>query len=387
VGVRIALLSWETLHSISVGGVGAHVTELAAALERKGNEVHVFTRIGLGQSVYGWIDGVHYHRCPFDLNQDFAVEIENMCRSFVHHVFQTEDFIGPFDVIHAHDWLTATAMIWIKHGRGRKSVFTIHSTEYGRCGNVFHDGTSACVREHERAGVYWADRVIAVSQSLKNEIMWMYEVPDWKVSIVYNAVNYHQWDGWIDPGVVRRKYSIGPMDPVALFAGRMVYQKGPDLLVEAIPHILNFYPRAKFLFVGDGEMRASVEDRTRYLNISHATRFVGYKTGWELIDLYKACDVLCVPSRNEPFGIVILEGWSAGKPVVATVNGGPNEFLWHEVNGLKIYPNPDSTAWGLGTIFTDFERARWMGRNGRAAVEKSFSWDITGDKMISIFNS
>ncbi len=64
-------------------------------------------------------------------------------------------------------------------------------------------------------------------KAMKFMIMWMYEVPDWKVSIVYNAVNFHQWDGWTDPGVVRRKYSIGPMDPVVLFAGRMVYQKGP----------------------------------------------------------------------------------------------------------------------------------------------------------------
>lgn len=384
--MRIALLSWETLHSIPVGGVGVHVTELAAALERKGNEVHVFTRVGRGQSLYDWIDGVHYHRCPFDLHPDFAEEIVNMCRSIVAHVYQTEDYIGPFDVIHAHDWLTAIAMIWIKQSRGRMAVFTMHSTEYGRCGNVFHQGRSARIREHERAGICWADHVITVSQSLKNEIMWMYEAPDWKVSVVYNAVNVHQWDGWLDPGVIRGQYWVGPMDPMVLFVGRMVYQKGPDLLVEAIPYILRYYPNAKFVFVGDGEMRLSVEERARQLNVSHATRFVGFKGGWELVDLYKSCDVVCVPSRNEPFGIVVLEGWSAGKPIVATMNGGPNEYLWHEVNGLKIHPTPESTAWGLGTLFTDFEWGRWMGRNGRAAVEESFNWDVIGDKMLSVFS-
>ena len=385
--MRIALLSWETLHSISVGGVGVHVTELAAALERKGNDVHVFTRLAAGQYGYERIDGVHYHRCPFALHPDFTVEVENMCRSFVHHLFQTEDYIGPFDVIHAHDWLTAIAMIWIKHGRNRKTVLTIHSTEYGRCGNVFHNGHSARIREHERSGTYWADHVITVSQSLKNEIMWMYEVPDWKVSVVYNAVNVHQYDGWLDPAAVRCKYGVGPMDPTVLFVGRLVYQKGPDLLVEAIPFILKFYPNAKFIFAGDGEMRGSVEARARQLNVFHATRFVGFKNGQNLIELYKACDVVCVPSRNEPFGIVVLEGWSAGKPVVATINGGPNEYMWHEVNGLKIYPKPESAAWGIGTLFTDFEWARWMGRNGRIAVEQGFTWDAIGDKIMTIFGS
>jgi glycosyltransferase involved in cell wall biosynthesis len=384
--MRIAILSWESLHSIAVGGVGAHVTELAAALDRKGHEVHVFTRMGHGQSHYDRIDGVHYHRCPFQLNSDFIAEIDDMCRSFVHHVFQTEDFVGPFDVIHAHDWLAANAMIWIKQGRGRKGILTIHSSEYGRCGNNFYGGRSGDIREIERAGTYCADRVIAVSQALRNEIMWMYELPDWKVSVVYNAVNLHHFDGWVAPDGVKARYGIGSMDPMVLFCGRMVYQKAPDLLVEAIPYILGYYPHAKFVFAGDGEMKPHVEWRTHDLGVSHATRFVGFKTGRDLIDLFKACDVVCVPSRNEPFGIVVLEAWSAAKSVVATKNGGPDEYVWHEVNGLKIHPHPESIAWGLGTLFTNFEWARWMGRNGRIAVETVFNWDTVGDQVLSVYH-
>jgi glycosyltransferase involved in cell wall biosynthesis len=383
--MRIAILSWESLHSIAVGGVGAHVTELAAALERKGHEVHVFTRMGHGQSHYDGIDGVHYHRCAFQLNYDFIEEINDMCRSFVHHVFQTEDFVGPFDVIHAHDWLAANAMIWIKQGRGRKGILTIHSTEYGRCGNNFYGGRSADIREIERAGTYCADRVIAVSQALRNEIMWMYELPDWKVSVAYNGVNLHQFEGWLAPDGVKGRYGIGSMDPMVLFCGRMVYQKAPDLLVEAIPYVLRFHPHAKFVFAGDGEMRPYVERRVHDLGVSHATRLVGFKSGWELVDLYKACDVVCVPSRNEPFGIVVLEAWSAGKPVIATKNGGPDEYVWHEVNGLKIHPHPESIAWGVGTLFTNFEWARWMGGNGRTAVETVFNWDTVADQVLAVY--
>lgn len=105
------------------------------------------------------------------------------------------------------------------------------------------------------------------------------------------------------------------------------------------------------------------------------------------MDLYKACDVVCVPSRNEPFGITILEAWSAGKPVVASQNGGPNEFVWHEVNGLKIYARPESIAWGIGTLFTNFEWARWMGRNGRIAVESAFTWNIVADQVLSVYHA
>jgi glycosyltransferase involved in cell wall biosynthesis len=383
--MRIALLSWESLHSIAVGGVAAHVTELAAALEREGHEVHVFTRMGHGQRHYVRIDGVHYHRCPFSLNPDFIEEVNNMCRSFVDHVFQTEDLIGPFDVIHAHDWLASNAMVWIKQGRGRKTCLNIHSTEYGRCGNNFYGGRSARVREIERAGTFWAHRVITVSHALRREVQWMYEVPEWKISVIYNGVNPHQFDGWIDPKEVRVRYGIAPMDPMVLFVGRMVYQKGAELLVEAIPSILKFYPQAKFVFAGDGEMKPSAEYRARVLNVFHAARFIGFKGAGELIELYKACDLVCVPSRNEPFGIVVLEAWSAGKPVLATVNGGPNEYVWHGVNGLKIYPTPNSIAWGIGTVFQNFDWARWMGRNGRIAVETAFKWDAVAGQVLSAY--
>jgi len=386
--MRIAILSWESLHSIQVGGVGVHVTELAAALERKGHQIHVFTRMGCNQPCYERIDGVHYHRCAFDLNPSFVDEVNNMSRSFVHHVFQTENYIGPFDIIHAHDWLAANAMIWIKQGRTRKCVFTFHSTEYGRCGNRFpNNGVSERVRAQERAGAYWADRVITVSNALRNETMWMYEVPDWKISTAYNGVNVHNYDGWIDPAEVKRRYGISPMDPMVLFTGRLACQKGPDLLVESIPSILKFYPRAKFVFAGDGELRASIEQRAHAVGIAHATRFLGFQNNGALVSLYKACDVVCVPSRNEPFGIVLLEAWSAGKPVVSTRNGGPEEFVWHEVNGLKVNANPDSIAWGLGTLFTDFEWARWMGRNGRMAAEAAFSWDACADRVLAVYHS
>src|SRR5207249_9791430 len=80
--VRIALFSWETLHSIAVGVVSVHVTELAAALQRRRHEVHALTRQGPGQGPYECVHGVHYHRCPFPLNPNFVDEVNNMCRAF-----------------------------------------------------------------------------------------------------------------------------------------------------------------------------------------------------------------------------------------------------------------------------------------------------------------
>jgi hypothetical protein len=213
----------------------------------------------------------------------------------------------------------------------------------------------------------------------------MYEVPHGKTSVIYNAVNPQRFDQATDPGEDKRRHGIGPLDPTILFCGRLTWQKGPDILVEAIPSILRHHGGTKVVFVGDGDMRGTVESRAKHLGVAHAVRFLGYRSGDELIHLFKMADVVCVPSRNEPFGIVVLEAWSARKPVVVTQNGGPNEYVGHEVNGLKIHPNPDSVAWGVNRILSDFDRARWMGQNGRKAVEERFTWDTVADQTLALY--
>jgi glycosyltransferase involved in cell wall biosynthesis len=385
--VRIALFSWETLHSIAVGGVGVHVTELAAGLERRGHEVHVFTRQGHGQPRYDNVHGVHYHRCAFQLHPNFVDEINNMCRAFVHEFFGVEDSTGRFDIVHAHDWLAANAAIWIKQGRGRRAVLTMHSTEYGRNGNRHFGGQAGRIADHERHGTYCADRVITVSNQLKYEIQGLYQLPDHKVRMIYNGVNASQFDYEVDPGDVKRRYAIGPVDPTILFAGRMTVQKGPDILARTMPSVLRYYPNCKYVFAGDGHMKNEVCHIANALGCGHALRMLGDKRGRELLDLFKACDIVAVPSRNEPFGIVILEGWSAYKPVVSTKRGGPAEFVWHTINGLQVDDTPDSVAWGLGTLLADHERCRWMGRNGRAAVDAAFSWDNIAQQTEEVYAS
>jgi glycosyltransferase involved in cell wall biosynthesis len=385
--MRIALFSWESLHSVAVGGVAVHVTELAAALQRRGHDVHVFTRAGQGQPNYACIHGVHYYRCSFQLNPNFVDEIDNMCRAFVHQFFSVEDTAGKFDVVHSHDWLAANAAVWIKEGRGRKSVLTMHSTEYGRNGNKFFGGQSPRVQDHERHGTYCVDRVITVSHQLKQEVRWLYQLPDWKVRVIYNGVNANVFDYEVDPGEVKRRHAIAPLDPTVLFVGRMVVQKGPDILVRAMPYVLKYYPHAKFVMAGDGHMRGEVCDLANRLGVGGSLRMLGERRHRDLYDLYKACDIVAVPSRNEPFGIVILEGWSAEKPVVSTKRGGPAEFVWHEVNGLQVDDTPESVAWGLGTLLADHQRSRWMGRNGRAAVEAAFSWDTIAAQSEEVYQS
>eukprot|EP00189_Rhodosorus_marinus_P002074 CAMPEP_0113956676 /NCGR_PEP_ID=MMETSP0011_2-20120614/2215_1 /TAXON_ID=101924 /ORGANISM="Rhodosorus marinus" /LENGTH=501 /DNA_ID=CAMNT_0000966891 /DNA_START=148 /DNA_END=1653 /DNA_ORIENTATION=+ /assembly_acc=CAM_ASM_000156 len=385
---KIAMFAWESLHSVAVGGVAPHLTNLSAALERRGHEVHVYVRAGGGQKHYELIDGVHVHRINFGQDNDFVNEINNMCNAMVHAFFETEGFMGhQFDIVHAHDWLAAPALINIKRHHNRKCIFTVHSTEYGRCGNQTYGGQSARIRSLEGEAIDVADRVIAVSGVLCDEIKDHYGFHWPNLRRVYNGIECLPYDGELwDVGHVRSQYGVGPMDPMVLFVGRMATQKGPDILVEAIPMLLASRPDAKFIMVGDGYMKDGLMSRCNDQGVGNNVKFVGSMKGQPLIDLFKATDVVCIPSRNEPFGIVTLEAWAAKKPVVVTKNGGPREFVWHDNDGYVVDANADGIAWGVGSIFANFDHGRYMGEKGRVKAAFQFSWDRIAEVTNDVYD-
>jgi glycosyltransferase involved in cell wall biosynthesis len=376
------------MHSIPVGGLAAHVTELAAALQRRGDDVHVFTRMGDGQPRYSCIDGVHYHRCPFDPNADFMTYVSRMGDAMFDRLKAAEDFYGqPFDLVHGHDWLAVPALGRVKRELGRPVTFTIHSTEYGRCGNQFCDGTARTIRDIEWYGTYLADRVVTVSRALAEEVQRIYSTPSEKLAVVYNGVDTHRFDAEVDVPAVRRSYGVGPDDSVVLFVGRMTWQKGPDLLLGAIPEVLRHRRNTRFVFVGDGDMRSALEGQASAAGLFSSVRFLGARNGTDLVGLFKSADVVCVPSRNEPFGIVVLEAWSATQPVVVTCNGGPREFVRDQETGWVVDPNRQSLGWALGAALGDEANADRIAANGRHEAETSFSWDAIGAEVERVYES
>ncbi|MBD3155899.1 MAG: glycosyltransferase [Candidatus Aenigmarchaeota archaeon] len=384
--MRIAHFSWESLHSISVGGISPVVTELAAAQERKGHEVHVFTRIGQGQSKYEKIDGVHYHRCPFAFNHELFQEMHNMCKSMTDSFFACEDYSGKFDILHGHDWHTVSALDEIKKSRKRNIIWTCHASQFGRDGNRFNNGPAEAIRNLEWYGTYISDIVTTCTETMKKEVQWLYRVPGEKMKVVHNGINPNTFNNHVNPGEIKEGIGIGAMDPTVVFIGRITTQHGPDILVESIPSVLRNAPNAKFVFIGDGNMKPGLEKRVNDLGVSNAVRFTGWisdKNRKE--ELLKCADVMCDPSRSQPFGVVVLETWACNKPVIATHGTGGGELVWHDVTGLKVYNNPNSIKWGINEIFSDFDKAKWMGENGRKATEENFGWDNIANRMLNVY--
>jgi len=130
-----------------------------------------------------------------------------------------------------------------------------------------------------------------------------------------------------------------------------------------------------------------VVNRAHEIGAAHAIIFLDALPRWQYIDLMRSVDIFCLPSRNEPFGIVALEAWAAGKPVVATTAGGTKEFIWHDVNGFLVDANPGGIAHGIGSLLADHDHCKALGANGRRAVEEKFNWDTIAEYTEGVYNA
>ena len=366
--LKVAFFCWESLYAERVGGLANAATNLAETLARH-HEVHYFTR---GEGRDAEINGVRYHYCQ-PAGENLVRYCSDMSKRMIDRF---REFDAPqFDLLHFHDWHVVDAL---RRFQERETIFTYHSTEFGRNGNTFGTGWPFPeISAIERYGGSIAKRITAVSSTLRQEAMNLYGIPDWKIDVVPNGIMPDHYQADVDPEEVKRRYDFDPDSPLILFIGRLAWQKGPDMLVDAAPGLLREHPDSQFAFVGDGQMRQGLETRARSLPI----RFLGRLDDVEYVTLLNASDIVAIPSRNEPFGLVLLEAWSAGRCVVASDVGGLSENIEHGTDGVKVQPHPDSIAEGLMTVADSPRKSLCMGRKGLDKVKEYFQWRRIAERM------
>ena len=129
-------------------------------------------------------------------------------------------------------------------------------------------------------------------------------------------------------------------------------------------------------------MRAECERRARELGVADACRFLGYTSTADKEELVNACDLMCVPSRNEPFGVVVLEAWDACKPVVATE---AVSIIKNFEDGLLAYVQPESIAWCINRLLANPEEMKKLAQAGCSRIETEFSWDRIAKRTEEVY--
>ncbi len=327
--MRVLLISWEYPPVIE-GGLARHVRKLSEHLVAEGVEVHVLTRGGGHLAPEEERHGVAVHRVrepefPKDpkafvgwvetMNADMRELGSELCERF------------DFDVVHSHDWLVAGAAEMVARRFERPWLTTVHATEFGRHQGWVQNHPQSHIHAVERAMVRRADRVITCSQYMRSHVTSVFRVHPAQVAVIPNGIDPRDLEPVVPdlPGL-RRRFAA-PEERLVLLVGRLVYEKGFHLALDALAPVIRRLGDVRFVVAGTGTAEAELKRQARRLRLTRYGTFLGWVGDDMLHSLYRVSDLCIVPSIYEPFGLVALEAMASGCLCVVADTGGLREVV------------------------------------------------------------
>jgi glycosyltransferase involved in cell wall biosynthesis len=218
----------------------------------------------------------------------------------------------------------------------------------------------------------WQDRVICVSNRVRENYIRATGVNSGKVITIYNGIEAEKFKGPFDRESKRKELGLEPGDKALGMVARLIPVKAPEDLLSAAPSILAAIPRAKFLFIGGGDLEDSLRQKARELGLEQKIKFLGSRS--DIPEILAALDLFVLTSIKEGFCLALAESMAAGLPVVSADGGGSAEVVAHGQTGLVVPPrDPAALALAVIKILKDEELAKTMGREGCRRVEELFS--------------
>ncbi len=380
------------------GGMNVYIDQTARRLAARGVEVEIFTRATSSDQppVAELTPGVlvrHIVAGPFEgLDKQ---ELPGQLCSFAAGVMRAEARSAPghYDLVHSHYWLSGQVGYLAKDRWGVPMVHSAHTLAKVKNALMADDD------EPEPRGrligeeqvVAEADRLIANTGAEARDLIDLYGAEPDRIDVVPPGVDTDVFS----PGskeLARKALQIGQDDGVIVFAGRIQPLKGPEVVVKAMRHLAAERPdtRWRLVVVGgeSGTGRRSghrLDELAARLGVSEFVDFRPPMPAAELVEIYRAADVVAVPSYNESFGLVALEAQAAGTPVVAAAVGGLTVAVSGGVSGLLVDGHdPQTWADALASVVLDPGRRDSMAQAASLHAAQ-FSWDVTVDGLLGSY--
>ncbi|MCL6515562.1 1,4-alpha-glucan branching protein domain-containing protein [Alicyclobacillus sp.] len=377
-GRAVLMLAWE-YPPLVVGGLARHVAHLAEALVETGWRVHVVVRgEGDGQT-HERVRGVSVHRVhvrpqPETGFLDWVAQLNVALFDLAREVLAAEPSVA---LVHAHDWLVHPAAAALSDAFALPLVCTVHATEHGRNGGI-HTRIQARIHEEERRLVRRASHVIVCSRAMREEVARLFDRSRDEITVIPNGVLRPADRSWAPPA------PAGP--PTVVFVGRLVYEKGVHVLLDAMVRVLEACPAARLVVIGRGPLEDTLQDHARGLGLADAVRFLGFIPDARRDAWLRRASVCVVPSLYEPFGIAALEAMAQGTPVVVSNAGGLREVVDDGVDGL-VAPvgDADALAQRILRVLEDPVRARSLAERARRRVQREFSWGVIAERTAKVY--
>jgi glycogen(starch) synthase len=388
--MRVLILSWEYPPLIE-GGLARHVRKLSENLAMLGVEVHVLTR-GREESPFEELSaGVTLHRVreprrPAELSE-FITWVEHMNTDMLAAGVELGDQ-EEFDVVHGHDWLVAVAGDHLAKRFRAPLAITIHSTEYGRHQGWVDKQPQSHIHSVENWMANRADQVITCSAYMRDHVSDIYSIEEERVAVIPNG---------IDPADIRtldederaslRARFAEPHEKLVLLIGRLVYEKGFQIALEAMPRIIEDVGNVRFLVAGSGTHEQQLREQATKLGLDSHGTFLGWIGDDVLHSLYRIADLTVVPSIYEPFGLVALEAMACGCPCLVADTGGLREVVPHEEVGLRFRSrDPASLARVAARVLTDEELHSSIVAEAHEHV-REFDWADVAERTLDVYET
>lgn len=379
------MLSWE-YPPLVVGGIAAHVEGLATALVRAGHDVVVCTlhQPGVPDHVPDdeVVDGVRVLRADAALPWLPDDHLVARMASANHQLVQLVGQLGDWrpDVVHAHDWLTAWAGDTLKVLCGVPLVATVHATERGRHGGHLPPGLPGAINSVEWWLTYQARELIACSRFMVREVVQGFELPPGKVHLVPNGVAVDRWLSATGPVPARER------EPLVVAWGRIQYEKGFQVLAQAIGELRHRVPGIRCVIAGRGTYLPELQTHIDVEGVSDVVQLAGFVPDDELRDLLARAGCVVIPSLYEPFGIVALEGMAAGAPTIVARTGGLAEIVDGTDAGLLFEPgNAHELADRIAEVLADPTLAERLRGNAATLLRSTYTWDAIAASTVDVY--
>jgi glycogen synthase len=345
--MRVLTFSWE-YPPIIEGGLARHVRKLSEQLVGLGVEVHVVTRGGGALEPTEERHGVIVHRViepPFspDDGNAFVRWVAAMNRDLGRlgdQLRQTHEF----DLVHSHDWLVAKAAARVTRAAGRPWLVTIHATEYGRHQGWVQKYPQSYIHAAERDMARAADHVITCSRYMRSHLATVFDVPATRITAMQNGIDLDDLEPVADDLPALRARYAKPDEQLVLLVGRLVYEKGFHLALDALAPVIKQRRNVRFVVAGTGTAEAELRTQARRLGLHRKGTFLGWVGDDTLHSLYRVSDLCIVPSIYEPFGIVALEAMASGCLCVVADTGGLREVVPGDGTVGLRFPSRDTVA-------------------------------------------
>jgi glycogen synthase len=386
--MRVLLISWEYPPVIE-GGLGRHVRKLSESLVRNGVEVHVLTRGGGRLPAEADQHGVIVHRVrepQFPKDPTAFVRWVDAMNADMHAMAAEVCDRIEFDLVHSHDWLVAGAAELAGRAIDRPWLVTVHATEFGRHQGWVQNHPQSHIHAAERAMVRRADHVITCSRYMRVHVANVFGVRPSKITAIPNGIDPLDIEPVApDLPALRLKYAA-PDELLVLLVGRLVYEKGFHLALDALAPVVRRLGGVRFVVAGTGTAESELKRQARRLGLTGHGRFLGWVGDDMLHSLYRVSDLCIVPSIYEPFGLVALEAMASGCLCVVADTGGLREVVPVDGTVGLRFPSRDATALRavLERVLTDDAARRQLVAEAREHVLR-FDWAEVARRTAEIY--